>query len=70
MTWLWIVCMTFARNLSLSGIIPYFHISFVIKLIKFAGNKISLTTDGLFKLGAGIFNPLINPSKTSSSNLL
>ena len=41
------VCMTFARKRSLSAMRPYFHISLVTKLIKFAGNKISLTAAGL-----------------------
>lgn len=33
-TYAWTVCMTFAKNRSLSGIIPNFHISLLIRLMR------------------------------------
>ena len=56
----WMVCMTLARNRSLSGMRPYFHISLVTNEMRLAGNRISLTTEGLLRLGWGstVYNSL------------
>ena len=70
MTCVCIVCITFARNCSLFAIRPYFHISFITRLMRLAGNNISLAAAGSVRRGAGIFRPRIRVSKTSSSSRL